>query len=72
MGVEHQVEERRPAMARSGDVDHPHRRPVACRARFGSSPPSRLIPLEMSACDKSVCDITMRHFGVRHLNGKTT
>ena len=35
MGVEHQVEQRRTAMARSGDVDHPHSTPLirgACLA----------------------------------------
>ena len=42
MGVEHQVEQRRPAMARSGDVDHPHGRRCITSRSVWLKPPRAL------------------------------
>jgi hypothetical protein len=72
MGVEHQVEQRRPAMARPGDVDHPHERPVARRGKFGSSPLARLSPLAIGLRQFGLRHNGLRHFGVRQLSGETT
>ena len=58
VGVEHQVEQRRPAMARSGDVDHPHGQRCSTSRSVWLKPPRALpAPLNVT-CDNSSCDIT--------------